>query len=351
MNMFSYFIPFTKKIGYFGWTGRGNLGDEALFAIIKTLLKPVALVKFRKFYRKGKFLEVAQERILSGFMMGAGTLINSRGLLPIVKHFLGKKVPTFVFGAGVLDPEFYCQFPRYYNDMNEWVACLSLCKSVSVRGPLSAKSLMDYGYKDVQIVGDPVLSYASDIMAPVEIKNVIGINFGTTKNGSLLWGGSDDKVITFAVHLADTLIQKGFEVQFFPVWRNDTNVVASAAKQVKGNVKVWTHSENITRYLKAMEEVDIFIGEKLHSVIGALCAYKPSIMLAYQSKCIDFMQSVGLENYTLRTDCLNMDEVLFKIDTIQESYETYRNFLFKEISKLKNIQREIANEIIESVNG
>lgn len=348
--MLSYFNPFRKKIGYFGWTGRGNLGDEALFTAIRELLNPVALVKFHKFYRRGKFFEAAQETMLSGFMMGAGTLINSRGLLPIMKHFQGKRVPTFVFGAGVLDPEFYCQFPRYPNDMPEWVECLQLCKSVSVRGPLSAKSLADYGYKDVKIVGDPVLSCAADVMPPSRSWNTIGINFGTTRDGSYLWGRNDENVIKFVIQLTDILIDKGLEVRFFPVWRNDVPTVLSAAKQVKSNIKVWNHSENIVSYLKAMEEVDIFIGEKLHSVIGALCAYKPSIMLAYQPKCIDFMQSVGLEDYTIRTDHLDLDQVLFKINTIWESYEIYRNFLFKEVSKLKQIQKQIANEIAEFTN-
>jgi polysaccharide pyruvyl transferase WcaK-like protein len=348
--MLSYFNPFRKKVGYFGWTGRGNLGDEALFTTIRKLLRPVALVKFHKFYRKGKFLEAAQETMLSGFMMGAGTLINSRGLLPIMKHFLEKRVPTFVFGAGVLDPEFYCQFPKYPNDMSEWVEYLESCKSVSVRGPLSAKSLADYGYKDVRIVGDPVLSCAADVMPIPKRSNIIGINFGTTRDGSYLWGRSDENVIRFVIQLADILIGRGLEVHFFPVWKNDVSTVLSATKRVKSDVKIWPHSQNILDYLKAMEEVDVFIGEKLHSVIGALCAYKPSIMLAYQSKCLDFMKSVGLDDYTIRTDRLDLEQVLFKIDTIWESYETYRNSLFKEISKLKQIQKQIANEIVEFIN-
>ncbi len=122
-----------------------------------------------------------------------------------------------------------------------------------------------------------------------------------------------------------------------------------AANEVKGGVEVWPHSVNMSRYLKVIEEVDVFIGEKLHSVVGAVCAYKPSIMLAYQPKCIDFMKSLGLEDYVLRTDHLDLDQLLQTIELIQGSYESYRNHLYRRVSDLKLVQRQVASEIAKSI--
>jgi len=348
--MLGYLNVFRKKIGYTGWTGRGNLGDEALYAVIHKLLSPIELVKFTPFYKKGKPLEALQKSFLSGMMMGSGTLINSRGLLPIMRDFVNR-LPTFAFGGGVLDPEFYSEFGGYPNDMHEWVECLNSFNSVSVRGPLSANVLSRYGYKSALITGDPVLSLALDELPLAKRNNVIGINFGTTRNGSCLWGKSDTAVSEFILKLVNILLEKKHQIILFPVWEKDIIAAQNLAKKTSRRVTIWQHSLDMRDYMKAVEEVDVFIGEKLHSVIGALCMYKPSIMLAYQPKCIDFMMSVGLHDYTIKTDELSIDKVLFLVDTLRERYDQHRTNLFEQILDLKKRQAIEASKIIKIIQG
>lgn len=343
--MYRYLNPFSVKMGYSGWTGRDNLGDEALYQIIRLLVRPVDLLPYKVFFKRGKFIEKLERRQLSGMMMGAGTLINSGGLLSLMQGFINDAVPCFCFGAGVLDPKFYCKYPRYPDQMKEWTDLLRLFHSVSVRGFLSANILKDYGLESVRVIGDPVLSFALNTLPPKKRTKIIGINFGTTKNNSLLWGNADKTVFDFIVKITNTFIKQGFEVQYFPIWKNDMQAAVTVAKKVNGDVKICPCTRDMNSYLDALENVDIFIGEKLHSVIGALCCYTPSIMLAYQPKCIDFMNSVSLDKYILQTDQLSEEKLLEMISSISENYDIYRTIVFDKIAHWKNEQRKVAEEI------
>jgi polysaccharide pyruvyl transferase WcaK-like protein len=80
--------------------------------------------------------------------------------------------------------------------------------------------------------------------------------------------------------------------------------------------------------MTGMKQVDLFLGEKLHSVILALCTYTPSIMLAYAPKCEDVMTSIGFMDYSIRTDQLEIEKVLFLINSIENNISDYQMRLF-----------------------
>ncbi|MGM0383253.1 MAG: polysaccharide pyruvyl transferase family protein [Thermodesulfobacteriota bacterium] len=348
--MVKYLNPFSVKVGYWGWLGRGNLGDEALFHIICKLLEPVQLLEYQSFYRKGKFLERFQGKKLSGMMMGAGTLINSKGIYTVMNEYAKRGLPCFAFGAGVLDPDFYCNYEGYDDSLDDWVELLSRFKVVTVRGYHSANILKKHGCESVRVVGDPVLSFAPDILPEKTIRRIIGINFGNTKNNSCLWGNSDSDVFDFVKDLARHLLSLGFAVRFFSIWVNDDHLVRKVAREIGGEITTYCFSQNMAQYMEAVNNVDILIGEKLHSVIGALSSYVPSIMLAYQPKCIDFMNSVSLDKYVVKTDELEVGCIEAMISEILDDYDNYRERIFKNISYWKCEQRKVADEIIATFN-
>lgn len=348
--MVRYLNPFSVKVGYWGWLGRGNLGDEALLQIICRLLKPVQLLEYHSFYRRGKFLERFQEKRLAGMMMGAGTLINSKGIYDVMWRYVRQGLPCFSFGAGVLDPEFYCNYEGYDDFLDEWVELLGRFKVVTVRGYHSADILKRRGCESVRVIGDPVLSFAPDFLPEKKIKRVIGVNFGNTKGNSCLWGNSDRKVVGFVKELSCHLLSLGFEVRFFSVWINDDKIVADVAREIGGNIQTYCFSSDMTKYMDAVNGVDVFVGEKLHSVIGALCSYVPSIMLAYQPKCIDFMNSVSLDKYVVKTNELDVGRLEEMVSEILDDYDGYRVGIFEKIRGWKCEQRKVADEIIATFN-
>ena len=47
-----YLNPVSQKVGYLGWLGFQNLGDEALFDAISKLMKPVEALHILNYYKE-----------------------------------------------------------------------------------------------------------------------------------------------------------------------------------------------------------------------------------------------------------------------------------------------------------
>ena len=88
-----------------------------------------------------------------------------------------------------------------------------------------------------------------------------------------------------------------------------------------------------------------FVGMKLHAVALATCAYVPSIMLEYQPKCRDYMQAIGQDTATIRTDCFKAEEVWEIIKNWISKRSILSNLLYNKISTLRQRQFQRADEL------
>lgn len=338
--------PLVKKLGYFGWTGMGNLGDEALLVAVRKLLYPIVIIDHLGSYGIRKFIQnILEEYFFSGMLMGAGTLINAPGYLKEMTKLQHRKIRTFILGAGVLDPEIDSKFRKWPNCMKAWVEVLNKCEHVSVRGPLSQKILYEYGYKKAEICGDPAFIFSEENIRTIKRRKVIGLNIGTTFKGTSLWGNSDESVINFAKNLCKILVSKGYKIILFPVWTKDNYSNNKIAESVGNNIEIFDSKCDYSLFMDKVKQVDLFIGEKLHSVVLSLCTYTPSIMLSYAPKCEDVMSSIGLMDYSIRTDKLKTEKVLFLIENIRNDIEGYQNKLFPILNGYKSKLKENAGKL------
>lgn len=332
-----YLNPVSQKVGYLGWIGFQNLGDEALFDAISKLMKPVEALQILNYYKKGKFIEkLAEKFCYEGVMLGGGTLINSVSYLKKLSYFQKKGFKTFVFGAGVLDPKFYSNFDEYPNVMENWVDCLRACDFVSVRGPLSKKILSEYGFQDAKICGDPVFFFAEEKLTIKNRGKTIGINVGTTLHGKCLYGNSDEDVILFIKKLVKVLVKLGYRIKLFPVFQGDIQAAKDVLHDSPENTTIVADYLDLKSYMQSLDDVDFFIGEKLHSVIIALCKHIPSIMLAYRPKCLDLMSSLELDEFVVKTDELEVDSVISLLQRLENWYIDYQSHLFGMITGYKH---------------
>lgn len=338
--------PFRKSLGYFGWTGFENLGDEALYAAVKEALKPVIIYNHPRFGGRGALIQHALEGRYSGMLLGAGTLINTVGYLKEVRRLQKDKRRVFVFGAGVLDPKFQEEVAGTVSCLDEWVDVLRECAYVSVRGPHSKDLLESYGYRNAVISGDPAIFLARERIEEKANNKLVGINVGTA--GKALWG-SNERVFAFAIELCRLLMQKKYRIRLFSVWREDQKHVDRIARELHGAVEVVNIHVSHEEYMDKLRDVDLFIGEKLHAVVLAMCCYTPSIMLAYAPKCEDFMASIGFMDYALRTDTLQVDKALHMVDTIEQDPMRYQKRLFTALAELKARLLASAEELVSLV--
>jgi polysaccharide pyruvyl transferase WcaK-like protein len=94
-----------------------------------------------------------------------------------------------------------------------------------------------------------------------------------------------------------------------------------------------------------VSRVNIFVGMKLHAVALATCAYVPSVMLEYNPKCRDYMESIGQGDFTLRTDTFTAQQAWETVENLLANRASVAKSLFEAVSKFRKLQSMRASEI------
>jgi hypothetical protein len=276
-----------------GWLGKQNLGDEALLVAYRALFPKFNLVS----YDGGRITRQIVKhlpRMRSG-MLGGGTLIGQKPIwLTIPRSFLKLCPHLVVFGTGVEEPSFW----KGETTLDEWKVLLELCGFIGVRGPRSAELLGDIGLSQVEVVGDPVLTFAAKDINPDPIPQTVGMNIGTADGA--VWGDEArirDEVVAFA-KLAK---KSGWGVEWFVVWPKDLEITRLAAEASGTAEHIHMIFEDHEHFIRETRRLTAFVGMKLHATVLATCALTPSIMLEYRPKCRDYMDSIGQGQFTFKT--------------------------------------------------
>src|SRR5207244_2077591 len=78
-------------------------------------------------------------------------------------------------------------------------------------------------------------------------------------------------------------------------------------------VRIFGNYSDREGLLDELAAQELFVGVKLHTVIAACCVSTPAIMIGYQPKCLDFMRTMDLEAYHIRSDRLDLDHLIAMI--------------------------------------
>jgi len=98
-------------------------------------------------------------------------------------------------------------------------------------------------------------------------------------------------------------------ILFWCAWPSDMDATRALAKQVGiANQKIHLITNDVEESLDLCGRCTTFIGMKLPSVVTAICAGVPPIMIEYRPKCQDFMASLGLEEFVVRSDNIDVDQ-------------------------------------------
>lgn len=151
-----------------GWLGHRNLGDEAMFEAIRQLMRPCRPVPYGSEARETAFrrLGLSGHRFFHIVLSGGGTLVNP-GIWPPVRILASEDTPMAMFGTGVGRSGFG-QAPAV--PLEFWSTIAHKFFAVGVRGPDSRQQLLRLGFKNVEIIGDPALSLAVDVLPPTPVK-------------------------------------------------------------------------------------------------------------------------------------------------------------------------------------
>lgn len=337
--------------GYLGWAGYGNLGDEAVYEAYVKLFGNKKLTDFR-ISRPVKYLcSLTHREVPFNFVaLGGGTLINqNRGFLDHTKYLLDHNVPMFCMGTGVASRSFWKDRGSIHTaeNIDAWADLLKRFAFVGVRGPMSQKTLVDAGVQ-AEIVGDAALALTKEKYVVRNNRKIIGVNLSYGTDG-VMWG-EPALLVSEMIKSINAFLNQGFEVRLLPIWKPDLALSKQVCLEVNNpRCKVVNEYSTTEAYLTALEKCDLFIGLKLHATIFATMLRIPSIMLEYRPKCLDYMKSIGMESYSVRTDMMRSDLLNSKISELIEHYDYIVSTLDKKVLYYKNLQHKTAGNLLEEI--
>lgn len=338
------------RMGYVGgWHGYGNLGDNALFAAANIIFHKCKLVEYPGGIAIKTLSRICQRTEIG--VLGGGTLINRNDKwLRIAQEYMDGHKGLFVFGTGVANPSFWTSNPRWKNSLPKWRPILEKCKYVGVRGPLSAELLSDMGVDNVDVIGDPVLTFAKDRLAEdnMFLKDSVGLNISNDGHGQ--WG-STEKFQQEYVRFARMAKEAGWQVKWIVVQPVDLPLTRHIAEQSETDNEIYEIYDDHNLYMDLVGSLSTFAGTKLHAVVLATCAYVPSLMLEYRPKCRDYMKSIGQEHMTIRSDEFHAGKAWEILNNLNANRQTVSKDLYESIRPLREKQKTKAEELMNDLAG
>lgn len=335
-------------VPYIGLVGYHNLGDDVLYEAHQKLFPSHRLVPYRK---DSVIVEKAASLFHRPFskhaILGGGTLINDGDVwLNKARHLLEHGNKMFCIGTGAESSAFYGKEDTDNPLLQKWLPVLEQFEFIGVRGPQSKAILDSAGAKNVIITGDTALSLTEETMEPRDRQGVVGITYGDVA-GNPMWGDPKRYRVEL-VKVIRSLIEGGSKILLLPIWSIDIPSNESLLQEINHpNCTMVKAYESYESFSEQLRKCDVFIGQKLHSTILALMNRVPSIMVEYRPKCRDFMSSLGLEEYIIKTSDLTLDSFMGLYDKVLENYDEIRTQAETKILEYKHLQFKTA----EKLNG
>jgi len=348
------------SVGYLGWSHRGNLGDDAILDAVTRALPEMDLVPLPLTMKEfGRMASRQTRRRLrhAHLLLGGGTVIGRRNWrLPMMANLsLTSRRPLLMIGAGVEDPVFQGRHSfSSGSELGRWVPLLREFDRVTVRGPRSARLLADAGV-EATVVGDPALLLSTPSV-PFE-PGLLGVNLGY---GSDLWSNSQITVLKEVAPALRRFQAEGWRLRFLVANLEDaqwTRFTIALAQLPPQSYEVVT-SVRPEVFLAQVASCEMLLGQRLHAVVLAAAAGVPSVMLEYQPKCRDFMESVAGGERSLRTDKVRAGELYESLwslashresvaQELDERVQDYRNRLEAEVVRMAQVIRQPLQVAVE----
>ena len=358
---------------YVGWTGYGNLGDEAMLDVCekrftnhrwipfetwnaqprpkdfahRAMRSPSVLLKafsdeLRTRRRLRSFLN-ARANLNSSTaprlaLLGGGTLINATDEFLEQYRTASQRVryAVPVFSCGTKTPDFFTGKGEWRDRSREWIDATSNLSVVGVRGPLSKEFLESAGARNVRVTGDPAVWLHEPLRPSANLEPErpfrIGVNCGSAK---YIWGNLS-QLLSWQAEIVQQLGAAGHAVELFAVCPEDMAACTEVARLA--NIGITPVLEPLTSYPAYKAKLigfDAVIAVKLHAGVLAACASVPFLMLEYQPKCRDFCSSIGWEHYNVRTDSARPATVLPMIEHLLSDLASTRTVLCRRMCELR----------------
>ena len=369
-----------KNICLHGFYGYDNLGDEAILYTLLNQIKSFSNSRITIFTKEQK--KVQQDysvntcfesgrktlftRILTIlksniFLLGGGGLLKDVGedsnnvrrwlhLLQLAQK-LNKETALIAVGVeNISHPESIELIKRTLNKTNQ----------ITVRDEDSKKILKTCGVtKDITVISDPVIMLTNqknartlDKSTPLNV--LVSLRHWYNKNFFIDNPKENDDFLEMISNICDLLSEKfNAQITFVPlrgVDYDDDRIIANNVFQrmtKKENVSIIEDIPSIKKFNDLLENQDLVIGMRLHSLIFAATKAIPMIGLEYMPKVSHFMKSIQQEKYSLNLSSVTKKQLSECIVDSLMNYENRSKTILTNSLKLKNVTHKEIEKLFQ----
>lgn len=358
------------RILLIGWFGHNAIGDDIIAEVtmrlfldeaekkgVRLQFVPISAVKnFKSRILYSYFIKNDLIIIGGGSILGFDTMglyMTFWGFDKINLHKLSRNrgTPLVIFGSGFRkEVDNLPENHRLHMSKLFGRAILS-----EVRGPVSQHLFISNEItKGIEVVGDPALSFT-----PVPINNELSGDFNVGMNVRFMKTGerqyiADREIYSMFAQLADHFVEEGAQIHFFSFTENKHDSDTEAARKViklmryKDNPKLIPFTNKALEMCSQIGKFDYLISQRLHPCILGWVQRIPNIGFEYQfMKTKDFMSSIAMDEFVMRTDEFSLDSYLEKYVKLVKNRQDIIERSQEAIAYLREKQKVFVRQCIE----
>lgn len=363
------------KILLLGWYGQNAIGDDIIAEVTKHLffeeakkkdinlkfvpfstIKNLALRMIHSYLLKNDLIVIGGGSILGFDSMYLYMTLDGFDRINLRKLSRNNKTPLVIFGGGFRKEK--KKLPEKHRIHMRTLFNRAILKGV--RGPVSQQLLISNRIvNEVQVIGDPALSfYPIPVNDKLNGEFNIGMNVRFMKTGEQQYLKNEEIYAIFA-KLADYFIEEDSQIYFFSFTENKHDSDTEAAKRViklmehKNNAKLIPFSNDTLKMCSLIGNFDYLISQRLHPCILGWVQKVPNIGFEYQFlKTTDFMKSIGMDEFVIRTDEFSFDAYLDKYEKLNRNRKKIIERSQEHIERRRKKQRKFVNVCLDvMING
>lgn len=335
-----------KRLCLLGWYGKGAHGDDIIEITTKKLFEDVARIKHLS-------LEwVTDSNKADLVIIGGGSIlgVDSMHLYERLKNI---GVPLVFFGGG---------FRREKRDIGlEYIRGMKelFKKAVlkGVRGYLTQQFFVQIGIEDTEVIGDPSITFQPVKVEQLPRKFKVAVSVRSMgKTGEPQYVANEINFRNIAT-ICDFLVEKyQAQLYFFTFTENVHDSDSEGIKEVISRMRykdghtLIPFETNTEELFSLLGQMDYIVSQRLHPTILGWIQSVPHVAFEYQfGKTADFMQSIGMGEFVIRTDEFSMELYKKKLARLMKEKEVINSQAQKSINYWRNKQRNFAGRCLDPI--
>lgn len=244
-------------------------------------------------------------------VLGGGTQIGECSPIARFRRAIAASKSESLFRAGVT-PCTEGPVPQWPKEEEGEV--LHLRRYLGVRGAESAATVARVGV-EAKAMGDPGRWFVKPVDYWQPEDGLVGVNVGHS-HGHMY--GQESTIQAQLTELVRRLLARGKRIEFFCVWPEDLDTARRIAAAA-GIERPVIHEiyEGAARFQASVRRMQLFVGIKLHAVALSMCTGVPSWMVEYRPKCRESATTIGVEDFGVCSDSLDVDKMMALLSTLE----------------------------------